>query len=217
MSAEILVEALERVTIGSSREAVAYQLAAAIDEIGYTIRKKPRSRKAAPSPVEVPVFDTGDARIDAFMRRHHKPGRKLPAMPTVPGTASPTIYRSEAGRKFAEEWWAAECALAAEEQHDEAFQAPEEVLHAVIALHRTPWHREGPQRLGPSERGKARGTYLTFVSGRHPDVQIQRWEWDWGRAGCYRVVAEGRATEEHYSMSAAELAADRIQEMEDAK
>lgn len=51
--------------------------------------KKPTTRRVTPSAA-APVYATGDARLDEFMRKHHKPGWKPPRVP-APNLRPPTL------------------------------------------------------------------------------------------------------------------------------
>lgn len=50
---------------------LAAELATALDALGFTIKKKPASRKPA-APAEVFAPNTGNPELDAFMQRKHR-------------------------------------------------------------------------------------------------------------------------------------------------
>ena len=46
-------------------------LMSALDAAGYVVRKKPATRRTV-APVEAFAPNTGDPRVDNFMRKHHR-------------------------------------------------------------------------------------------------------------------------------------------------
>ena len=87
-AAEVIAAALRAVPIGPSLDEAAERIAAALDEAGYVIRRKPAPRKAA-APVEVYAPATGNPAIDEFMRRKHSPHYRPLPMPRVLGVSAP--------------------------------------------------------------------------------------------------------------------------------
>lgn len=66
---QILAEAFDIAPIDPSPEA----LALALSELGYVIKKAPKPRTATPrATVEVFAPNTGNPKVDAFMRKHHR-------------------------------------------------------------------------------------------------------------------------------------------------
>ena len=67
---QILAEAFDIAPIDPSPEA----LALALSELGYVIKKAPKPRAAAAPRATVEVFapNTGNPKVDAFMRAHHR-------------------------------------------------------------------------------------------------------------------------------------------------
>ena len=67
---KILTEAFDIAPVDPSPEA----LALALSELGYVIKKAPKPRAAAPrAAFEAFAPNTGDPKVDAFMRTHHRP------------------------------------------------------------------------------------------------------------------------------------------------
>lgn len=68
-------DAIETDALVTKRHAddLAAELAKALDALGYTIKAKPKPRTAAAAePVEELIL-TGDASLDAFIEKHHRP------------------------------------------------------------------------------------------------------------------------------------------------
>lgn len=79
-----LIETDHIVTVVAA-DALATELAAALEALGYVIKKKPAPRKATePSR---PLVSQGDPALDEFIRTHHDPKYKPLPMPksTFPG------------------------------------------------------------------------------------------------------------------------------------
>lgn len=87
-AAEVIAAALRAAPIGPSLDEAAERIAAALDEAGYVIRRKPAPRKAT-TPVEVYAPATGNPAIDEFMRRKHDPRYRPLPMPKVLGVSAP--------------------------------------------------------------------------------------------------------------------------------
>lgn len=94
-AAKIIRAAMDAAPMGPSLDEAAEALAAALDDAGYAIRKKPAPRVS--KPVEVFAPNTGDAALDEFMRAHHHhdwearlrkaTARNRPGMLTMPAPA----------------------------------------------------------------------------------------------------------------------------------
>lgn len=48
-------------------------LAQAFDELGYVLKAKPKPRAAKPAAEPEPLIPTGDAALDTFIEKHHRP------------------------------------------------------------------------------------------------------------------------------------------------
>lgn len=87
-TAAIILAALKAQPIGPSITEAAETIAASLDQLGYVVRKKPVPRKVA-TPAEPFTPDTGDAKLDEFMRVHHDPKRKPLPLPKSAGLPRP--------------------------------------------------------------------------------------------------------------------------------
>lgn len=202
---QILAEAFDIAPIDPSPEA----LALALSELGYVIKKVPKPRAAAPRRVvEVFAPNTGDPKVDAFMRAHHNPKYRPLPMPKAPGMKPlrpMTVSEQDAAdRNFRE---AARIARADIDYGN--MPAAEERLRELIALHRNPWVRVGAQRDN--------GTDVTvYESERHRGIQLHRraergGAFSSGVSTTYEVRVNGeRHGEKHYAIKAAEDAADAL-------
>lgn len=123
----------------SSRE-IAEQIMLDLDAAGYTVKPKPKSRKAAPRR-EPFVANTGDPQIDDFMRRHHDPKWKPLPLPKSPGL--PSIGMSEKLRDYTESTWASACEAARAEVARGEIPVAQITLAETIRVHRSPWTRRG--------------------------------------------------------------------------
>ena len=92
MSRDVILDALNDVEVDAlatsqHAEQFASEFAEALAKRGYTIKRAPKPRAAV---IAEPVFDTGDAALDAFMREHWSPSdvtaaakRRAAALPTA--------------------------------------------------------------------------------------------------------------------------------------
>lgn len=205
-SAKIIRAALDANPIGPSLDEAAERIAAALDEAGYVIRKKPAPRKPA-APVEVFAPNTGDPKVDEFMRKHHDPKYKpapLPKSPGLPALRPMKVSEQDA----AEEAWLTE-AEAARRMVAEGKRPQAEVeLRTLIALHRSPWTRAGTTEGEHGGFWGARPTITTYRSARHPGIEIQQARTA-GEPDTWRVFVNGsQVGTNHYSGRFAQEAAD---------
>lgn len=109
-------------------------LMSALDAAGYVVRKKPATRRTV-APVEAFAPNTGDPRVDDFMRKHHDPKYKPLPLPKAPGLP-PLRPMKVSEQDAAEAAWNAECARAAADVAAGRPSSAEIGLRALIALHR---------------------------------------------------------------------------------
>lgn len=107
---------------------------AALEAAGYVVRKKPATRRTV-APVEAFAPNTGDPRVDDFMRKHHDPKYKPLPLPKAPGLP-PLRPMKVSEQDAAERDWKAECASAAADLAAGRPSRAENELRALIALHR---------------------------------------------------------------------------------
>lgn len=194
----------KRDTGRSSRE-IAEEIVADLDIAGFTIRKKPSTRRAtAPrEPVEVFAPNTGNPAVDAFMRAHHNPKYKPLPLPKAPGM-KPLRVMTVSEQDAAERAYRSEAKLAAEDIAQGKMPEAERTLRELIALHRNPWVRTSTVRNGDS-------VTTTYESARHGDVRILKIDpRDPIRSKTFlRVEVAGVLLPQiHYAIKAAEQAAD---------
>lgn len=109
-------------------------LMSALDAAGYVVRKKPTTRPTV-APVEAFAPNTGDPRVDDFMRRHHNPKYKPLRLPNAPGL--PPLRPMKVSEQDRAEWaWNAACTEAAESVAAGRPSDAEVHLRDLIALHR---------------------------------------------------------------------------------
>ena len=109
-------------------------LMSALDAAGYVVRKKPATRRTV-APVEPFAPNTGDPRVDDFMRRKHDPKHRPLPLPKAPG-ARPLPKWTVSDMDEAERAWNAACAEAAESVAAGRPSDAEVELRTMIALHR---------------------------------------------------------------------------------
>lgn len=109
-------------------------LMSALDAAGYVVRKKPATRRAV-APAEVFAPNTGDPRVDDFMRKHHDPKYKPRPLPKAPGLP-PLRPMKVSEQDNAERTWNAACAEAARSVAAGRPSDAEAYLRDLIALHR---------------------------------------------------------------------------------
>lgn len=109
-------------------------LMSALDAAGYVVRKKPATRRTV-APVEAFAPNTGDPRVDDFMRKHHDPKYKPLPLPKAPGLP-PLRPMKVSEQDAAEAAWNAECARAAAGVAAGRPSRAEIELRTLIALHR---------------------------------------------------------------------------------
>lgn len=109
-------------------------LMSALDAAGYVVRKKPATRRTV-APAEVFAPNTGDPRVDDFMRKHHDPKYRPLPLPKAPGLP-PLRPMKLSEQDAAERDWRAEAQRAAADVAAGMASAAELALRALIALHR---------------------------------------------------------------------------------
>lgn len=199
---KILTEAFDIAPVDPSPEA----LALALSELGYVIKKAPKPRVAAPRRVvEVFAPNTGDPKVDAFMRAHHNPKYKPLPLPKSPGLP-PLRPMKVSEQDAAERAYRSEAQIAAEDIAQGKMPEAERTLRELIALHRNPWVRTSTVRNGNS-------VTTTYESARHGDVRILQIDLRYGSVGktskTFRVEVAGALLPQiHYAIKAAEQTAD---------
>lgn len=206
-AAKIIGEALRIAPLGPGLDESAERVALALSEMGYVIHKAPKPRAAAPRRVvETFAPNTGDRGVDAFMRAHHNPRRKLLPLPKAPGL--PALRPMKVSEQdAAERDWRGVATDAREDIAHGVMPAVEKTLRELISLHRNPWTRVGAQRDGHCD-------VTIYESARHRGIQIhQRIDRSrWGDSTpTYEVYANGeRRSGVHYSSKVAESFADGL-------
>lgn len=138
-TAKVILAALDGVTVDAlvtkqHAEDLATELAAALDAAGYTVRKKPAPRKTAAAE---PAFEpnTGDPKLDDFMRRKHNPKARIKSPPA--GRGLPALRPMKVSEQVqAEADWNRACEAAAVRVAEGKPSDAERELRALIALHR---------------------------------------------------------------------------------
>lgn len=170
---KIILAALDAVTVDAlvtkaHAEQLATELAEALDEAGYVIRKKPAPRKAA-APVAVFSPNTGNAELDGFMSRSHAArGRKTFPQPKIGPGLPPLRPMKVSEQERAERDWDAEVERAAERVASGKPSESEAVLRDLIELHYPSFvlaRTEG-------ETGYGRKRTRVFASRDHSGVEI---------------------------------------------
>lgn len=143
-TAAIILAALEDVSVDAlvtnqHAETLAAEVAAALDALGYVVKKKPAPRKAA-APVAPFAPNTGDPQLDDFMRAHHDPKWKPGPMPKSP-SGYVTGRLSEKAFDAINESWNSACKSRRGDSEEAAAlrEADAATLAEVIRRHRSPW------------------------------------------------------------------------------
>lgn len=177
---------------------------------------RPREAPAAAEPGRTAAFspNTGNPKVDEFMRRHHNPKRKLLPLPKAPGLP-PLRPMKVSEQDAAERAWKSECDEARDRVASGNPSDAEQHLRNLIATHRNPWRLEATERHEYVERGVGfghRGETRILTSPRHPGMAIYEIRpADPIEGKTFRVVAGDKRSEKvHYAMRAAEVEADEL-------
>lgn len=197
---QILAEAFGIAPVDPSPEA----LALALSELGYVIKKAPKPRAATPrTAAEAFTPNTGDPKVDAFMRRKHNPKYRPLPLPKAPGM-KPLRVMTVSEQDAAERAYRSEAKIAAEDIAQGKMPEAERTLRELIALHRNPWVRVGAQR--------DKGAHVTvYESERHRGIQLHCRSNSVGAGRTYEVRVNGeRHGEVVDAIEVAEQAADAL-------